>query len=195
MRVRRGETMKNVILASRSKRRSQILKNAGIEHMVKPSDIEIIEDVDYALPVEEAVVRLAKRKAMQIFEERPESIVIGADTIVAIDGHILGKPLDEEDAKRMLRLISGRTHLVYTGVYIVCSEKTTSFTARTEVEFWDLTEEEIEYYVNTGEVFDKAGAYAVAGFASKYVKSIKGDYYSVMGMPVCQLYHILKTFK
>jgi septum formation protein len=186
--------MKTVILASRSKRRSQILKNAGIEHLVKPSDIEIIEQIDYAIPVEEAVVKLAKRKAMQIFEERPESIVIGADTIVVVDDHILGVPNGEDDAKRMLRLISGRTHLVYTGVYIVCSEKTASFTSKTEVEFWHLSDEEIEYYVNTGEVFDKAGAYAMSGFASKYVKQIKGDYYGVIGMPVCQLYHILKTF-
>jgi septum formation protein len=187
--------MKAVILASRSHRRSQILKNAGIEHLVKPSGVEIVEEIDYAIPVEEAVVKLAKKKALEVFSERPESIVIGADTIVVVDGQVLGKPLDEEDAKRMLRLVSGKTHTVYTGVYIVCSEKTASFTAKTHVEFWDLTDEEIEYYVNTGEVFDKAGGYAIQGFASRYVKSIKGDFYAVMGLPVCQLYHILKTFK
>lgn len=187
--------MKTIILASRSKRRSYVLKIAAIEHIVKPSDIVIDNEKDYYYPIEEAVVALAKRKAMQVFNERPEAIVIGADTIVEVEGQILGKPIDEEDAERMLTLISGKTHTVYTGVYIVSSEKTTSFTAKTEVEFWDLSEDEIKYYVNTGEVIDKAGAYAIHGFASRYVKRIKGDYYSVMGLPVCQLYHILRTYK
>lgn len=187
--------MKPIILASRSKRRSQILKTAGIEHIVKPSDIDIDNMTEYSFPIEESVVRVARKKAMQIFQERQESIVIGADTIVEIDGQILGKPKDEEDAKRMLRLINGKRHTAYTGVYIISSEKVTSFTAKTDVEFWTLTEDEIEYYVNTGEVMEKAGAYAIHGFASRYIKHISGDYYSVMGMPVCQLYHVLKTFK
>jgi len=190
-----GEDMKTVILASRSVRRRMILKNAGIEHLVKPSDVEIVEEIDYAIPIEEAVIKLAQRKAMYVFASRPESIVIGADTIVVVGEHVLGKPLDEADATRMLRLISGKTHTVYTGVFIVSSERTASFTAKTEVEFQDLSDEEIEYYVNTGEVFDKAGGYAIQGFASRYIKGIKGDYYNVMGLPVCQLYHILKTFK
>ena len=187
--------MKPIILASRSKRRSQILKTAGIEHIVKPSDIDIDNMTEYSYPIEESVIRVAQKKAMQIFQDRQESIVIGADTIIEIEGEILGKPKDEEDAKRMLHLISGKKHTAYTGVYIVSTEKVSSFTAKTEVEFWPLTEDEIEYYVNTGEVMEKAGAYAIHGFASRYIKHISGDYYSVMGMPVCQLYHILKAYK
>ena len=187
--------MKPIILASRSKRRSQVLKVAGIEHTVKPSDIDVDNESNYYFPIEDAVTNLAKQKATQVFTERPDAIVIAADTICEVDGQILGKPKDEADAFKMLSLISGKKHLVYTAVVILSKEKTASFTAKTEVEFWDLTEEEIQYYVNTGEVFDKAGAYAIHGFASRYVRNIKGDYYGVMGLPVCQLYHILKTFK
>lgn len=187
--------MKPIILASRSTRRSEILKTAGIEHLVKSSELVIDNEKDYRFPVEDSVLELAKLKALKVFAERPEAIVIGADTIVVVDNQILGNPKDEEDAIRMLQLISGKTHTVYTGVHIVSNDKTTSFTAKTEVEFWNLTEEEIKYYVNTGEVFNKAGAYAIHGFASRYVKQIKGDYYCVMGLPICQLYHILKTYK
>lgn len=183
---------KMLILASRSMRRKQVLESAKIECIIKPVDIDynVNETTD---PKEVALIR-AKRKAEAVFKIRPDALVLGVDTVVVVDGINLSKPQNEETAKGMLRLLSGKKHIVTTVCYLKSSEKSVHFCCETEVNFGEITEEEIEYYVNTGEVFDKAGAYAIQGYASRYIKGIKGDFYNVMGLPVYQLYHVLKEF-
>lgn len=183
---------KMLILASRSMRRKQVLETARIECIIKPVDIDynVTETSD---PKEIALIR-ARRKAEEVYKQRPDAIVLGVDTVVVIDGVNLSKPKNEEDAKAMLRLLSGKNHVVTTVCYLKSSEKSVHFCCETVVFFGEITEDEIEYYVNTGEVFEKAGAYAIQGYGCRYIKNIKGDFYNVMGLPVYQLYHVLKEF-
>lgn len=181
----------DIILASQSPRRRYLLSRAGLKFRVVPSTVD-----EGALPAAdpEATVRqLAEAKAAEVARRFPQSWVIGADTIVVVDGRILGKPCSEPDAKRMLAALSGRVHQVLTGWCVRNESKNSRFTdvARTDVRFKDLSPAEIDWYVATGEPFDKAGAYAIQGIGTFLVKSINGSYTNVVGLPVCEVIEVL----
>ena len=184
-----------LILASSSPRRRELLRNAGFDFDVQASNI--MEKIQPGEPPEEFARRAAREKAVQIAASSPQgSLVLGADTVVVIDGETLGKPSDLEDAARMLRLLSGRTHQVHTGICLVRApnEIVALKHETTLVTFRELDEEEIRQYVESGEPLGKAGAYAVQGLASKFVTRISGCYSNVVGLPVALLYEILKPF-
>ncbi|MEX2261784.1 MAG: Maf family protein [Bryobacteraceae bacterium] len=186
--------MRNVlILASRSPRRAEILTQAGI-----PFEQRTAGEADEApRPGERPsnyVQRLAADKA-RLVEPGPNEIVLGADTTVAIEDQILGKPANAEDARRMLRLLSGRTHEVLTGVALRSREQMVTDVASTKVWFLELTEEEIDAYVAGGEPLDKAGAYGIQGLAAKFIPRIEGCYFNVVGLPVAVVYRRLREMK
>lgn len=179
----KGTQSMELILASQSPRRKELLTLLGHPFRVQVASVEeTMED----LPIAQAVARLSHRKAAAIGAEA-DQIVIGADTIVVLDGNVLGKPRDAEDAIRMLRSLSGRTHQVMTGVCVMSREQVLTHTEITQVTFRPLTEQEIVAYVATKEPMDKAGAYGIQGGAARFVEGIQGDYYNVMGLPVCRL--------
>ena len=182
--------MTDIILASASPRRSELMTLAGFRFDVICADIDEIVP-EKALP-QEVVMSLALQKAQAVAKDHCKSAVVGSDTVVALDGKILGKPRSEKEAAEMLRSLSGRIHKVYTGVAIVCGEKVTSFFEETEVEFYPLTDQEILDYVATGEPMDKAGAYGIQGRGAVLVKRINGDYFNVMGLPISKVYRELK---
>jgi septum formation protein len=205
-----------LVLASASPRRQELLRNAGISFTVHPADID-----ERQLPGELAIdcaERLAREKALTVWRTRPQDLVLGADTIVVVDDAILGKPRDAADAARMLRLLSGRVHRVITGVclvkpvlsgqYSVASMKVaggdedtdknrelTSTSEITLVTMSEISEEEIQAYVASGEPMDKAGAYAIQGMAARWVPRIEGDYSNVVGLPIALVYCMLGGFK
>lgn len=186
--------MKNIILASASPRRRELLEMAGIPFTVCPSQWE--EEITVSDPAE-VVEELSEQKAREVFlKTGGESLVIGADTVVAAKGQILGKPKDREAARQMLRSIQGGSHEVYTGVTILDreegKERQKTFHVMTEVVFYPMSEEEIQRYVDTKEPMDKAGAYGIQGKAGIFVKEIHGDYNNVVGLPVARLYQELK---
>ncbi|HJV30800.1 MAG TPA: Maf family protein [Bacillales bacterium] len=174
--------MQNLILASSSPRRKELLENLHLSFDIFSSDVD--ESYDPNLSPAEVVMELADRKARAVFNQHPHAFVIGSDTIVVLDGKILGKPTNEADAINMLNMLSGRQHEVYTGVSILSPENSTHFYERTEVLFWELTDEEIKAYVQSGEPFDKAGAYGIQQLGSMLVKKINGDYFAVVGLPL-----------
>jgi len=183
-----------IILASKSPRRKELIEELGLHFEVLAFDTD--ESFSTDMPVSEVPVFLAEQKAVP-FEGRldDKSLVITADTIVHIDGEILGKPIDYDDAFRMLRLLSGKWHQVATGVCILTREKRKSFSAITRVLFKELTDEEIDYYISNYQPYDKAGAYGIQewiGFIA--VEQIEGSYFNVMGLPVQQLYEELSLF-
>lgn len=184
--------MRRFILASASPRRKEILEKAGysFEIIVSDADENITED----LSPEKTVEVLAERKALSVWESNKDSVVFGCDTVVAIDGRILGKPTDDEDAFNMLKMLSGRTHTVSTGVCICSEDKTEVFSNTTQVEFYPLSDETIRSYIASGEGKDKAGSYGIQGYGCVLVKEIKGDYFSVMGLPVSQSSRVLADF-
>ncbi len=184
--------MKNFILASNSPRRRELFENSGYSFTVMPSDCD--EDIKGELTPQQTVMELAKRKAVAVSANNKGSVVLGCDTVVAFDGKILGKPADRADAFSMLKALSGRKHIVSTGVCITDGEKTECFVNTTEVEFYPLSDETIESYLDTLEYTDKAGSYGIQGFGSVLVKEIKGDYFSVMGLPVSQCARVLSDF-
>jgi len=180
-----------LILASKSPRRSYLLDQAGLTFTVIPSSFD---ENSVSLSTPETYVKvLAEAKANDVAKSYPESWVIGADTIVVIDGIILGKPDSKEQARTMLKRLSGKTHHVYTGYCICCraKERVFSNTVKTDVLFKNLADNEIEWYINTSEPFDKAGAYAIQGLGTFIVKSIKGSYTNVVGLPVCEVIEFL----
>ncbi|MBE5872599.1 MAG: septum formation protein Maf [Lachnospiraceae bacterium] len=186
-----------VFLASASPRRRELLAHAGYTFEIIVSDSE--EKSDYTIP-HEFVTDLALQKALAVYnrmEKEQSFFVIGADTVVACDNEILGKPSDEADARRMLNLLSGRTHQVYTGVGICFYDhkkqklKKHSFYEKTDVTFYEMSPEEIEAYIATKDPFDKAGAYGIQSGASIYIRKIHGDYNNVVGLPIARLYHEL----
>lgn len=181
-----------LVLASASPRRRELLGHIGVPFEVSVSAAD--ENIAPGLPPEEAVKTLAVRKAEAVFNDRPDAVVLGADTIVVSDGRILGKPADEEGAREMLRSLSGRKHMVYTGVAILSKERRESFVSATEVEFYPLEDEEINTYVSTGEPMDKAGAYGIQGFGAVFIKGIAGDYYTVVGLPVAEVARRLRNY-
>lgn len=180
-------TAPQLILASRSPRRRYLLEQAGLTFTIEPSRvdeaaIELTEPADY-------VKTLALAKAEEVARKHPAGWVIGADTIVSIGGTVLGKPRHTREARQMLRRLSGQSHDVYTGYAIVCAQRgVRSIEAvRTDVQFKVLSEEEIEWYIHTGEPFDKAGAYAIQGMGTFLVRRINGSYTNVVGLPVCEV--------
>lgn len=183
--------MKSIILASQSPRRKELLEKTGCSFIIEAADID--ETIDQSKPLTDEILRLSRSKAAHILQRHPDSLVIGSDTIVTIDGNVLGKPADKNDAMEMLRSLSGRTHQVITGLCILSSQKEYLFVSVNDVSFAVLTEDEIEKYVNTGEPMDKAGAYAIQGIASRYITGINGDYYAIMGLPLCAVYEELKN--
>jgi septum formation protein len=177
------------ILASASPRRREICDLLGLKYTVCPAKSEL--PADEALSAEEAILQVARGKAEEVAAQYPNEWVLGADTAVVVDGEILGKPTDEEDAKAMLRRIAGRSHSVITAVWVCGEGFNTGFADRAEVTFFPMTEQEIEDYVATNEPMDKAGAYAVQGCGARYIQGIHGDFYTVMGLPAGRLYRFL----
>lgn len=189
--------MKKIILASASPRRKELLEQGGIPFIVKRSQAE--EKITTSNP-REVVEELSYLKCSDIYKkELGNVVVIGADTIVVIDGKILGKPSSKEDAVCMLQVLQGRKHEVYTGVTIMAREGEETiqkiFYEKTEVIFYPMTEEEIRRYVDTQEPMDKAGAYGIQGKATVFIKGICGDYNNVVGLPLARLYQELKDMK
>ena len=186
--------MKKIILASKSPRRKELLEKCGLPFACMPMETD--ESLEQGDTLEEKIRLLSERKACARLNVNPDAVVIGSDTIVTLDNEILGKPADREDAKRMLRELSGRTHRVITGVCI--TDKTTgqrdSFAVTTDVYFRDLTDEEILIYIDTSRPYDKAGAYGIQEGACIFVSRIDGDYYNVVGLPICEVNLRLKKF-
>jgi septum formation protein len=207
-----------IVLASASPRRQEILRNAGISFTAQPADIDETP-LEGELP-RACAERLAREKALAVWRTRPRDLALGADTIVVVDGAILGKPVDANDAARMLRLLSGRVHSVITGVCVVGAvgkgQGTVNSAARVElsrgsdeilgtengelrtasettlVTMNELSSDEIRGYVATGEPLDKAGAYAIQGMASRWIPRIEGDYSNVVGLPMALAYRMLR---
>ena len=181
----------NVILASASPRRQELLKNIFDKFEIIPADVD--ETVSENIAVEIRPEKIAKKKALCVAKEHPDSLVIGCDTAVIADGIMLGKPKDENDAVKMLKLLSGRTHKVITGNCLVLGGEIKSFSVVTEVEFYSLTDDDIAAYIATDDWRDKAGAYGIQGKAGLFVKQIKGDYNNVVGLPCAELNLQLKS--
>lgn len=177
-----------MILASASPRRRELLSYILPEFDVVPSGID---ETAAGSPAKQ-VAKLAADKAADIAAAHPDALVIGSDTLVALGGRVLGKPADADDAYRMLRMLSGRVHRVYTGVAVVCDGHMHVAVESTRVRFARMSDEEIRDYIATGEPMDKAGAYGIQGFGGKFIRGIHGDYYNVMGLPLNTLYEILK---
>lgn len=186
--------MKKIILASASPRRREILHNMGLEFTVMPAaDEEKTEKVQPSEVVEE----LSLSKALNISKQvEKDTLIIGADTVVAFDGKILGKPKNQKDAFETLKLLQGTTHQVYTGVTILCGDSgewvPVTFSECTQVTFYPVSEEEILRYVESGEGMDKAGSYGIQGYFGGYVKKIDGDYLNVVGFPAARMFYELK---
>jgi septum formation protein len=187
-----------IILASASPRRAELLRAAGIAHDIRASNVD--ETVSPGEEPEVYVKRLAEAKALAIASVSPGRTVLGADTVVVVDDQLLGKPRDAEDAARMLHLLSGRAHEVLTGVSVIHGSGRGSGTTDTRVdfttvEFAKLGQEDIAWYVASGEPLDKAGAYAIQGLASRFVIRIDGSYSNVVGLPVALVYEMLEKRK
>lgn len=199
--------MSRIILASASPRRKELLEQIGLEFEICPAKGE--EIITKTVP-QEVVMELSRQKAEEVavmvttYNEKHKEIVtpsdiliIGADTVVAYGGQILGKPKDEQDAKRMLSMLSGNTHSVYTGVTLCLIDPNGRvgeivFYEKTDVTMFPITEEEMERYIATGEPFDKAGSYAIQGKSAIFIEKIEGDYNNVVGLPVTRIYQKLK---
>ena len=177
-----------LILASQSPRRQQLLQLLRVNFTVKPADID--EAMDPTLPPQQEVARVSRLKA-EATPRNPGDVVIAADTIVVLGNRVLGKPTDKTDAVAMLQALSGRDHQVMTGITVLRDGDAITHTEITDVHFRPLTEDEILSYVETGEPMDKAGAYGIQGYAAPFVEGIRGDYYNVMGLPVCRLQQML----
>ena len=186
----------NFILASKSPRRKEILENLGLSFTVVTADAD---ETCHETDPEEYVKVLAIRKGRAVFDAlqesgklTPDTVVIASDTVVVAEGEILGKPKDAEDARRMLSLFSGRAHRVISGVALLTAEKIAACAEVTRVLFDAIPEVEIEQYITTDEPYDKAGAYAIQGFASLWITGIEGDYFNVVGFPVKRFADLLR---
>ncbi len=179
----------NLILASASPRRQELLKIFGIPFLIRIADID--ETMDPNLSPFDEVGRVSAAKALATVRE-PDDVVIAADTIVVCEGKVLGKPKDEAHAKAMLSLLSGRDHQVMTGCTVLRGSKTVTFTEVTDLHFRALSDREIGRYIASGEPMDKAGAYGIQGGAALFCTHMVGDYYNVMGLPLCRLGQVLK---
>ena len=180
-----------IILASNSPRRRELLGHITKDFTVQGTDVD--ESLPAGIAPAAAVEQLSLRKALPLNDGA--NIIIGADTVVALDGDILGKPADAAQARQMLRRLSGRWHSVFTGVSLVQGQRQRTFSCETRVRFFDLTATEIDAYIATGECMDKAGAYGIQGYGSLLVEEIRGDYFNVVGLPVSRLYRALTEFE
>lgn len=191
--------MEKLILASASPRRREILKSVGAEFEIKTSNVDesvVKFQEDVGLYVQELALLKASQTAKALVEEKKKNtLVIGADTVVSYDGKILGKPKDAADAERMLQMLSGKVHTVYTGVCVFRTKDAFSVCGyeKTNVEFKELPDELIDSYVKTGEPMDKAGAYGIQGRGAVLCKGFEGDYFNIVGLPISKLYDILKN--
>lgn len=185
--------MKKIILASASPRRKELLSRLTEHFECVVSDAQEIK-VEKSPTPWLVVMENAALKAKDVFENHKDCIVIGADTVVVYDGYILGKPKDKADAFDMLNKLQGKRHYVYTGLYIIKDGKEFKTFEKTAVNFGSMTAEEIQSYIDSGEPMDKAGAYGIQGKGSIYIKSVEGDYYNVMGLPLHSLKNALKYF-
>ena len=181
-----------IILASSSPRRADLLRAIGLEFEIAPSQVQERPHTDEA-PAD-YITRLARAKAISIARRREQGLVIGADTIVVLDGKVLGKPVDEDEAARMLWSLSGRWHAVMTGValYDVATRQEVADYDKTLVRFGQLSEQEIQWYVQSGEPMDKAGGYGIQGLASLFVEEIAGNYFNVVGLPLPLVYRLAR---
>lgn len=192
LRIRRKLEDKIVILASKSPRRKELLRLLCEDFEIFPSNSEeIIPDNVQPHYVAEF---LASAKCREVVESKSADLVIGCDTIVLLGDKILGKPKNHQEAREMLSILSGKTHEVVSGTAFYCGGKMHSFSELTKVTFRNLTENDVEEYLNTGEPFDKAGAYGIQGYGSLLVKKIEGDYFNVVGLPVSTLAMLLDKF-
>ena len=180
----------NLILASQSPRRRELLGLTGLDFTVRVADID--ESMDAAKAPFDEVARVSRLKALAVARE-PDDVVIAADTIVVCGGEVLGKPRDEEDALRILSLLSGRQHEVMTGMTVLRGDEVITHTEVTKIHFRALLPAELRAYIATGEPMDKAGAYGIQGGAALFADQMEGDYYNVMGLPVCRLAMILRS--
>ncbi len=180
----------NLILASQSPRRRELLGLTGLPFIVRAADID--ETMDPGRDPFDEVARVSRLKAEAV-ARKPEDVVIAADTIVVCEGEVLGKPRNEADAFRILSLLSGRHHEVMTGMTVVCGDKAITHTEVTKIHFRELHPEEIRAYIASGEPMDKAGAYGIQGRAALFADEMVGVYYNVMGLPVCRLAVILRS--
>lgn len=185
----------NIVLASNSPRRRELLAGLGIEF-----EVRVLPDIDESYPADLPVMQIAeyiahKKASAYLLTMKDNDLVITADTVVIIGNEVLGKPKDEEDAKRMLRLISGKTHQVVTGVCLTTTKQQRHFSVSTDVTFKDLPENEINYYITKYKPFDKAGAYGIQEWIGYVgVTSLNGSYFNVMGLPVQKLWEELKRY-
>ena len=179
-----------LILASASPRRAELLRNANIPCRIDPAHVHEQPRAEES-PLDYAQ-RLARDKAFAVRERHQNDAILGADTVVVVDEHLLEKPADANDAARMLRLLSGRTHRVITGICVLAPEFERTEAEVTEVSFGKISDEEIAAYVRTGEPMDKAGAYGIQGMASRWVNRIEGCYFNVVGLPVARVYRLLR---
>lgn len=182
--------MKKIILASNSPRRKELLTQVGIEFEVISADIDEISEY---MKASDVVCDLSQKKAKAVYNANPGRIVLAADTVVALDDEILGKPIDSADALHMLRRLSGRSHQVYTGVTIIEENgNVKTFYKCTEVEMYNNDDNTLMSYILTGEPMDKAGAYGIQGIGAMLVRGINGDYNNVVGLPISAVYRELK---
>ena len=179
-----------IILASNSPRRHELMKLLNLDYEIQASHIEEINDL--SLSHEELVMDLAFQKANAIFKDNKDALVLGFDTLVIIDDLILGKPKDEAEAKHFLQILSGKTHKVLTGCAMIKKGYSRSFYTQSLVTFWDITEKEIDDYIKTKEPMDKAGAYGIQDHGSIFIKSISGDYFTIVGFPISRINQELK---
>lgn len=183
-------TQHSLILASASPRRTELLRQIGVPHMIRPADV--LEEAPYPMSADEYVMYLSRKKARAV--AKSGEIVLAADTVVALDRHILEKPVNQAAALEMLRQLSGRTHEVVTGVTLLQDEREETFTITTKVRFCDIPESWMLAYVATEEPYDKAGGYGIQGKGGLFVEAIDGDYYNVVGLPINPISRRLETF-
>ena len=182
-----------IILASKSPRRQELLERLGLSFRVMTEEID--ETMDPAIPLAQEICRVSEAKARAVAPQAEETdLIISADTVVCIDGRRLGKPSSQEDAEAMLRLLSGRAHEVVSGVCLLQGSRCETQAVTTKIHFRPLSECEIRAYVASGEPMDKAGSYGIQGLASIFVDRLDGDYYNVMGLPLCALSQMLRRF-
>lgn len=183
--------MKKIILASGSPRRREMMQMLEMPFDVIVSNSE--EVMDESLPLQERIIDVARQKAQAVFEEHPDAIVIGCDTVVVAQGEIFGKPKDKDQAREMFEAMRGTYHTVLSGVCIMSAEETYSFADETEVHFNQMSDQEIEEYISTDEPYDKAGGYAIQGRSGVFIREIRGSYYNVVGLPIDRIYGYLKN--
>ena len=184
--------MNKVILASASPRRKELLETLNIPFEIITADIDETMDPNNSLVDE--IEDLSFKKAYAVFKDHRDAVVIGSDTMVVLNDMRLGKPKSKEDAYDMLKALSGKTHEVVTAVSIIGPSQSETFSNTSRVKFYELSDQEIYDYIETNEPMDKAGAYAIQGLGSKFIQGIIGDYYSIMGLPIAEVYHRLNKY-